>query len=121
MEVSPSVNLINLYLSIFTNKTVNNGSTIKHKGKFYYPEENGSRINLFPKTKVIFIESFDHNYFILHEDKFYNAIELEVIKHIEQKKEQKTIYRPPSSHPWKAASYQKYIEKHNSKKTKSSF
>lgn len=116
MEVPPSADLINLYLSIFTNKTVNNGSTIKHKGKFYYPDENGSRINLFPKTKVVFIESFDHNYFILHEDKFYNAIELEVIQYIKPKKEQKVIYRPPASHPWKAASYQKYIEKHNSKK-----
>ena len=41
---------------------------------------------------------------------------LEVIQHIETKKEQKIIYRPPASHPWKAASYQKYIERHNSKK-----
>ena len=68
------------------------------------------------KTKVIFIESFDHNYFILHEDKFYNAIELNVVQHIEKIKKQKIIYRPPASHPWKTASYQKYIENHNSKK-----
>lgn len=38
MEESPSIDLINLYLSVFTNKTVNNGSTVKHKGKLYYPE-----------------------------------------------------------------------------------
>ena len=120
MEESPSIDLINLYLSVFTNKTVNNGSTIKHKGQLYYPEENNSRINLFPKTKVIFIESFDHNYFILYEDKFYKAVKLEVIQHIETKKEQKIIYRPPASHPWKAASYQKYIERHNSKKNSKS-
>lgn len=116
MEESPSIDLINLYLSIFTNKVVNNGSTIKHKSILYYPELNGQRINLFPKTKVIFIESFDHNYFILHEDKFYNAIELNVVQHIEKIKKQKIIYRPPASHPWKTASYQKYIENHNSKK-----
>ena len=118
MEESPSINLIYLYLSIFTNKVINNGSTVKHKGKLYYPELYGERINLFPKTKVIFIDSFNHNYFILHEDKFYNAIELEIIQHIETEIEKKTnTYRPPASHPWKAASYQKYIEKHNSKKS----
>ena len=50
MEESPSIDLINLYLSIFTNKVVNNGSTIKHKSILYYPELNGQRINLFPKT-----------------------------------------------------------------------
>ena len=115
MEESPSIELINLYLSIFTNKIVNNGSTIKHKRKIYYPELNGQRINLFPKTKVIFIESFDHKYYILHDDKFYNAIELTISPHIEEKKP-KSIYRPPASHPWKAASYQRYIGKHNSKK-----
>ena len=59
MEEPPSVELINLYLSIFTNKIVNNGSTVKHKGHIYYPDLNGSRINLIPKTKIIFIESFD--------------------------------------------------------------
>lgn len=115
MEESPPIELINLYLSIFTNKIVNNGSTIKHKGKIYYPELNNQRINLIPKTKVIFIESFDHKYYILHDDKFYNAIELIINQHIEEKKP-KSIYRPPASHPWKAASYQRYIEKHNSKK-----
>ena len=115
MEESPPIELINLYLSIFTNKIVNNGSTIKHKGKIYYPELNNQRINLIPKTKVIFIESFDHKYYILHDDKFYNAIGLNISPHIEEKKP-KSIYRPPASHPWKAASYQRYIEKHNSKK-----
>ena len=118
MEESPTIDLINLYLSIFTNKIVNNGSTVKHKGKYYYPELNGNKINLYPKTKIIFIESFDHNYFILYEDKFYNAIELEIIQHTNSKeKKQKVIYRPPASHPWKAAACQKYIDSHNSKKT----
>lgn len=117
MEESPSIDLINLYLSIFTNKTINNGSTIKHKNKLYYPELNGVRINLIPKTKVVFIESFDHKYYILHEDKFYNAIELVVEQHtINEDKKEKNVYRPPASHPFKAASYQRYIEKHNQKK-----
>lgn len=118
MEESPSVDLINLYLSIFTNKTVNNGSTIKHKGILYYPEINGQKTNLLPKTKVIFIESFDHKYYILHEDKFYNAVELIIDQHsIQPIKKEKKVYRPPASHPFKAASYQRYIEKHNSKKS----
>jgi hypothetical protein len=117
MEESPSIDLINLYLSIFTNKTVNNGSTIKHKGKLYYPQLYNQRINLPPKTKVIFIESFDHKYYILFDDKFYNAIELIVEQHIIKKEiKEKNVYRPPASHPFKAASYQRYIEKHNSKK-----
>ena len=118
MEESPSIEFINLYLSIFTNKTVNNGSTIKHKRVLYYPELNGQRINLIPKTKVVFIESFDNKYYILHEDKFYNAIELIVDQHsvIQPVKKEKKIYRPPASHPFKAASYQRYIEKHNAKK-----
>ena len=117
MEESPSTDLINLYLSIFTNKTVNNGSTIKHKRILYYPALNGQRINLLPKTKVVFIESFDHKYYILHDDKFYNAIELIVDQHsIQPIKKEKKVYRPPASHPFKAASYQRYIEKHNAKK-----
>lgn len=117
MEEPPSVDLINLYLSIFSNKVVNNGSTIKHKKVFYYPELNGQRINLLPKTKVVFIESFNHNFYILHEDNFYNAVELVIEQHvIEKVKKEKSVYRPPASHPFKAASYQRYIQKHNSKK-----
>lgn len=117
MEESPSIELINLYLSIFTNKIINNGSTVKHKGFLYYPELNCQRINLTPKTKVIFIESYDHKYYILHEDKFYNAVKLVVEQHIvKELKKEKNAYRPPASHPFKAASYQRYIEKHNSKK-----
>lgn len=123
MEESPSIDLIYLYLSIFTNKVINNGSTIKHKGILYYPELNHQRINLAPKTKVIFIESYDHKYYILHEDKFYNAVKLVIEQHIdivEEVKREKKIYRPPASHPFKAASYQRYIEKHNSKKKSNS-
>ena len=117
MEESPSLDLINLYLSIFTNKTVNNGSTVKHKGFLYYPELNHQRINLVPKTKVIFIESFDHKFYILYQDKFYNAVKLIIEQHTSMKiKKEKNVYRPPASHPFKAASYQKYIAKHNSKK-----
>lgn len=117
MEESPSIEFINLYLSIFTKKTVNNGSTVKHKGKHYYPELNNKKINFTPQAKIIFIESFDQKYYILHENNFYNAIELEIIKHIERKGEKpKTIYRPPASHPFKAASYERYIKKHNVKK-----
>ena len=117
MEESPSTDLINLYLSIFTTKTVNNGSTIKHKGFLYYPELNHQRINLVPKTKVIFIESFDRKFYILYQDKFYNAAKLIIEQHTSKKiKKEKNVYRPPASHPFKAASYQKYIEKHNSKK-----
>lgn len=117
MEESPSTDLINLYLSIFTTKTVNNGSTIKHKGVLYYPELNHQRINLIPKTKVIFIESFDHKFYILYQDKFYNAVKLIIEQHTSKIiKKEKNVYRPPASHPFKAASYQKYIEKHNSKK-----
>lgn len=88
MEESPSIDLINLYLSILTNKIVNISSTIKHKCKLYYSKLYNQRINLLPKTKVIFIESFDHKYYILFDNNFY----------------------------CKAASYQKYFEKHNSKK-----
>ncbi len=117
MEESPSIDLINLYLSIFTTKTVNNGSTIKHKGFLYYPELYHQRINLVPKTKVIFIESFDHKFYILYQDKFYNAVKLIIEQHTSKKiNKEKNVYRPPASHPFKAASYQKYIEKHNSKK-----
>ncbi len=117
MEEPPSIELINLYLSIFTHKIVNNGSTVKHKGTLYYPEINGQKINLLPKTKVIFLESFDHKYYILHEDKFYNAIELIINQHsVQSIKKEKRVYRPPASHPFKAASYQRYIQKHNSKK-----
>ena len=117
MEESPSTDLINLYLSIFTTKTVNNGSTVKHKGFLYYPELNHQRINLVPKTKVIFIESFDHQFYILYQDKFYNAVKLIIEQHTSKKiKKEKNVYRPPASHPFKAASYQRYIEKHNSKK-----
>jgi len=116
MEVSPSNDLVNLYLSVFTKRVVNNGSTIKYKSNLYFPELNGERVYLLPKTNVVFIVSFDHNYFILFEDKFYNAVVLEVIQHIEPIiKNPKTIYHPPMSHPLKAASYQKYLERHNSK------
>lgn len=89
MEESPNIDLINLYLSIFTNKIVNNGSTIKHKCKLYYPELYNQRINLLPKTKVIFIESFDHKYYILFDNNFYNVKELIVEQHIEKNEPKK--------------------------------
>jgi len=117
MEEAPSIDFINMYLSVFTDKVVNNGSTIKHKNKYYYTSFNGERINLIPNTKVIFLDSFDHQFYILHDNKFYNAVELEIIQHIKPKiKKQKVVYRPPASHPFKAASYNRYLQIHKSKK-----
>lgn len=112
MEIAPKLEEINVYLSIFTKRKVNNGCTVSISNKQYFPVLNDDKVYLYPKTDVIILKAFNSDIYILHDNKFYNTIEF--IKDSNPVKEEtivkeRKVYRPPATHPWKAASYQKRI------------
>ncbi|GFH42879.1 hypothetical protein Hs30E_14300 [Lactococcus hodotermopsidis] len=70
------------------------------------------------KSKALVIEAFDGNIYINIEDKIYSSRMLlthEIYsKEFDQPKEgkkEKRKYIPPQSHPWKLASFEKYLRR----------
>lgn len=119
---------INIYLSKVSERTVDRGNTIQFNKKKYCPiNDTFEKIYLKPKTKVLFLETFNKEQIILVDDKVYNLIEIEEKEQNskefdlvnKQEKKERKIYRPPANHPWKQASYRAYLDKINSKDDKS--
>ncbi len=116
-ETSPGKDKINYTLSILTTRIFDNGNSIKYKGNYYQPYQDNKLICIRPKTECLVIKAFDNSLFVTVDDKIYELRKVE--KHMEfspdfdeiiEKTETKK-YIPPMSHPWKAKSFKKQMEK----------
>ena len=121
-EKQPSEQKINLTLAVLSRRVVDRGHSICFK-KNYYRLVNcmGTPIYFGQGTKCMVIESFDKKLFATVEDSIFA---MEKIPEIQAKsvnfdevlpEEAKRIYIPKIIHPWKRASFEKYIEKQNLK------
>lgn len=122
MELAPSAEEINLYLSVFTARKVDNGSVIKYKKKIYAPYKNDQRIHLPAKTEVVILKAFDGELFILEDKHIYPALEVVVDKHQQAAEanlppqgdgSSRQSYKPKPNHPWRAGFYKRRIEEHS--------
>ena len=117
-ETSPSKERINYTLAVLTPRKIDNGNSIKYKGKYYQPYLGNELKCFMPKTECLVIKAYngellvsiDENVYVLKElvrnQKLSKNFDEEVVEEKEKKK-----YIPPMSHPWKVEYFKKQIKK----------
>lgn len=109
---------INLTLAILSRRTVDSGHSIKFRNKFYrFTNSRGTPIFFAKGTKCMVIEAFDKKLFATVEEYIFaleeipqfmtNSPNFDVIEATQEKQ----IYIPKMIHPWKAASFEAFLEK----------
>ncbi len=111
--------IINLTLAVLDERKIDSGHCVKYFNNYYRPiDALGMPVYFYKKTKAIVIKALNQDLFVSIHDVIYS---LEVIPMNEatskafnpskEKSVQKTVYVPPMSHPWKAASYEKFFKR----------
>ena len=113
---------VNQLLSKHTFRTVSAGHSIKYKNHSYrFIDSYGEQVYLLRNSRVMVIETRDEQLFASLNNHLYalevieehevvsKDLDLETSKQVE--KSAKSPYIPPMSHPWKAQSYQNYLNK----------
>jgi len=124
-ETIPTDEKINETLAVLTTRKTDNGNSIKYYGKYYQLYRNDKMICFKPKTECLVVKCFDGTLLatvnetvyevreLLERKKVSENIDLGIILPIDK---EKIKYVPPMSHPWKAASYKKQMEKAHKEK-----
>lgn len=117
-ETSPTKEQINYTLAVLTPRKIDNGNSIKYKNEYYQPYENNELKCFRAKTECLVIKAFNGELFVTIDEKIYELRKLKSHKKyskefdfIPEIKEEKGIYIPPMSHPWKLASFKRQLEK----------
>lgn len=118
-ETQPSLEHINLLLAVLSPRVIDSGASIRFNNSFFCPISSTGDKLFFPKgTKALIIKSFNGDLFVNIKDSIY-ALEsipdrLAFSKSFDPTPKdttQKKTYIPPLSHPWKQASFQKFLAK----------
>lgn len=111
---------INLLLTKMDMRKIDNGHCISYKKKYYQLQDNYQiPIYLKRKTVVNVVETFNGDLYATSNDELFILKEIDkrekqskAFDYAENKKKQnKKVYRPPMTHPWKAKSYLAFLEK----------
>lgn len=118
-EKQPDTEKINLTLAILTGRKVDNGHCIKFNNAYYrLLDNNGYPVYYRKGTSGMVIKAFDSQMFFCVDEKVY-ALDI-VPQHARTSKnfdilpvqeKPKKRYIPPMSHPWKQASFERYLKK----------
>lgn len=108
-------------LARFSHRVVQKGHALKYQNKLYHLYNQNQHVLLAPKTKLMIIHTKENQLYASHQDSLFMLKEIplhekvskEFDKPIERKKMQ--VHIPPMSHPWKKASYDRYLRKKNQK------
>lgn len=123
-ETQPNTEKINLTLAVLSSRKIDNGSCLKYHSDYYLPvDENGHAVHHRKGTSVMVIKAFDDVLYSCIGEQVY-GLELLPNHHLVSKafdlaqlpKPPKKIYIPPMSHPWKKASFDKYMNKQTHRK-----
>lgn len=118
-ETQPDNEKINLTLAVLSSRKIDNGSCLKYHKKYYLPvDKNGHAVHHRKGTSVMVIKAFDNELYSCIGEEVY-SLELLPNHHQISKafdlavppKEPKKKYIPPMSHPWKKASFDRYMAK----------
>lgn len=113
----PSKERINQILSVSDKRVIDAGHSIKYKNSYYLPvDQNGEHVFFANKTAALVIKCLDGTLYANIHDHLY-LMELieqhyEFSKHIDfvEPTKAKKVYIPLITHPWKQASFNKYLE-----------
>ena len=117
-ETQPDNEKINLILAVLSSRKIDNGSCLKYNNEYYLPvNSRGIAVHHRKGTTTMVIKAFDGELYgcigeqvyaleLLPEHKpFSRAFDLTVLPKAPKKK-----YIPPMSHPWKQASFERYLK-----------
>ena len=109
-------NLINSTLSIIDKRTFDKGCSIKYKNKVYCAYRYNKQMNYCRGTKCLVIQTYDGKLLCNVDDELSVLCEVplhqKLSKNFDINKPEKTMkgkYIPPLTHPWKQASFMKYL------------
>lgn len=124
-EKQPSKEKINLTLAVLSRRIVDTGHSICFKKKHYRTVNSlGTPIYFGKGTKCMVIEAFDKSLYVTIEDSIFSLEEIPEVQSRSENfdeilpPEQKKIYIPRMTHPFKRQSFEKFIEKQNQKMQK---
>lgn len=118
-EKQPDDRTINFTLAVLDDRKIDSGHSIKYCKNFYRPIDSlGKPVYFHSKTTAIVIKALDQNLFVSIHDNIYalEIIPLHEAKSknfapVAEKQDPRKIYIPPMTHPWKAASYEKFFKR----------
>lgn len=117
-EKQPIASIINHTLAILEERTIDNGNSIKYKNKYYQPYKYDQMICFKPRTKCLVINCYDGQVLVSIGEEIYALKELARNKRFSEEFDikpnvikEKKKYIPPMSHPWKLASFKRYLDK----------
>ncbi len=118
-EKQPDIEKINLTLAVLASRKIDNGSCIKYQNQYYLPvNSQGAAVHHRKGTTAMVIKVFSGELFSCIGEQVYalellpghrpssEAFDLAVLTDVPKKK-----YIPPMSHPWRQASFEKYLKK----------
>ena len=118
-EKQPDNEKINLTLAVLSSRKVDNGHCIKFDNKYFKPiDQSGHPVYYHKGTSGMVIKAFNKELFFCVGENVY-ALD-EIPKHEQKSKnfdfgtivdKPRKRYIPPMSHPWKQASFEKFMNK----------
>ena len=123
-EKPPSVESLNTILARFDYRVMDTGHAIKYHNKTYKLfGTQGKPIYLRPKTRIMVIEAKDGTLLASYKETLYQLEEVRLREIVSEEidmipvKKERNVYIPPLSNPMKAASYQRYLQRLEKKKS----
>lgn len=117
-ENQPTEQKINLTLAVLSRRIVDTGHSICFKNKHYRTVNSvGTPIYFGKGTKAMVIESFDKKLYATVEDSIFALEEIPEVQTLSENfdeilpTEQKKIYIPKMTHPFKRESFEKFVKK----------
>ncbi|WP_081722745.1 ISNCY family transposase [Schnuerera ultunensis] len=125
-EKQPDDEKINLTLAVLSSRKIDNGHCIRYENKYFkLLDAYGYPVYYYKGTSGMVIKSFNKELYFCIEEKVY-ALEEIPIHELKSRnfdfdtpvEKPKKKYIPPMSHPWKQASFEKYMNKQAHRKEK---
>lgn len=118
-ETQPDTEKINLTLAVLSSRKIDNGSCLKYHNDYYLPvDSRGLAVHHRKGTSAMVVKAFDGELYTCINEQVYvleilpnhklssKAFDLALLPTEPKKK-----YIPPMSHPWKQASFERYMKK----------
>ena len=117
-EKQPDNEKINLTLAVLVGRKIDNGHCIKFDKRYFKPtNSNGNPVFYYKGTHCLVIKAFNGELFGCINEQVYALEEIPTHQHSSKNFDFKKLsdkprkkYIPPMSHPWKKASFEKYVE-----------